>query len=91
MSTIDASEKTNLKELDGWIEQLMDCKQLAETHVKTLCEKVSSENYDLKFFFVKLTQIYFKNKERGKNALQFEKIRENLKCKCFKKISLTWI
>ena len=41
MSTIEASEKTNLKELDGWIEQLMDCKQLAETHVKTLCEKVS--------------------------------------------------
>ena len=27
------------------IEQLMDCKQLAETHVKTLCEKVRN------FFF----------------------------------------
>ena len=42
--TLDASEKQGLKELDGWIEQLMECKQLAETHVKTLCEKVSPKN-----------------------------------------------
>ena len=41
--TLDASEKAGLKELDGWIEQLMECKQLAETHVKTLCEKVSQK------------------------------------------------
>ena len=41
--TLDPSEKTALKELDGWIEQLMECKQLAETHVKTLCEKVSDK------------------------------------------------
>ena len=27
-------------ELDGWIEQLFECKQLAENSVKTLCEKV---------------------------------------------------
>ena len=39
--TLDSSEKSGLKELDGWIEQLMECRQLAETHVKTLCEKVS--------------------------------------------------
>ena len=39
--SIEASEKTGLKELDGWIEELMDCKQLAESNVKTLCEKVS--------------------------------------------------
>jgi hypothetical protein len=37
---VEVSEKSSLKELDGWIEQLMECKQLAETHVKTLCEKV---------------------------------------------------
>ena len=30
------------KELDSWIEQLNDCKQLQESQVKTLCEKVSS-------------------------------------------------
>merc|ERR1712062_523313 len=36
---VDVSEKTYLKELDGWIEQLMECKQLQENHVKTLCEK----------------------------------------------------
>ena len=39
--SVDASEKPIMKELDNWIEQLMDCKQLAETNVKTLCEKVS--------------------------------------------------
>ncbi|CAB4057536.1 PPP2C [Lepeophtheirus salmonis] len=33
------SEKLCLKELDGWIEQLMECKQLGESHVKSLCEK----------------------------------------------------
>ena len=40
---MDPSEKTQLKELDGWIEQLMECKQLPETNVKTLCEKVSAK------------------------------------------------
>ena len=28
------------KELDEWISQLRDCKQLEETQVKALCEKV---------------------------------------------------
>ncbi len=30
----------NIKELDQWIEQLNECKQLTESQVKTLCEKV---------------------------------------------------
>lgn len=34
-------EKTSMKELDQWIEQLYECKQLSETQVKTLCDKVS--------------------------------------------------
>lgn len=29
------------KELDQWIEQLNECKQLSENQVKFLCEKVS--------------------------------------------------
>ena len=33
-------EKTTSKDLDAWIEQLNDCKQLSEAMVKTLCEKV---------------------------------------------------
>jgi len=36
---MNQDEKTNLKELDGWVEQLMECKQLSENQVKTLCEK----------------------------------------------------
>ena len=30
------------KELDEWISKLEDCKQLEETQVKVLCEKVST-------------------------------------------------
>ena len=37
-----SGEKAQLTELDGWIEQLFECKQLAENNVKTLCEKVGS-------------------------------------------------
>lgn len=35
-------DKTTLKDLDQWIEQLNECKQLTETQVKTLCDMVSS-------------------------------------------------
>lgn len=34
-------EKAFTKDLDQWIEQLNECKQLSEGQVKTLCEKVS--------------------------------------------------
>lgn len=33
-------DKTTLKDLDQWIEQLNECKQLTEAQVKTLCDKV---------------------------------------------------
>lgn len=33
-------EKAFTKEIDQWIEQLNECKQLSEGQVKTLCEKV---------------------------------------------------
>ena len=33
-------DKATAKDLESWIEQLMDCKQLSETQVKTLCDKV---------------------------------------------------
>ena len=29
-----SSEKESMKELDGWVEQLMECKQLTENQVK---------------------------------------------------------
>jgi serine/threonine-protein phosphatase 2A catalytic subunit len=32
-------KKTSSKELDVWIEQLKECKQLHESHVKILCEQ----------------------------------------------------
>jgi hypothetical protein len=35
-----ASEPTSIPTLDGWIESLMNCKQLAEVDVQRLCEKV---------------------------------------------------
>jgi len=40
---IMVEDRSSCKELDQWIEQLMECKQLAENQVKTLCEKVSMD------------------------------------------------
>jgi serine/threonine-protein phosphatase 2A catalytic subunit len=34
-------EPTTIPTLDGWIESLMSCKQLAEADVQRLCDKVS--------------------------------------------------
>ena len=36
-----ASEPATIPTLDGWIESLMNCKQLAESDVSRLCDKVS--------------------------------------------------
>lgn len=38
-------DKTTLKDLDQWIEQLNECKQLTESQVKILCEKVRAMRY----------------------------------------------
>ena len=38
----EQQEKSITKDLDQWIEQLNDCKQLTENQVKTLTDKVSS-------------------------------------------------
>lgn len=35
-----ATEPASIPTLDGWIESLMACKQLAEVDVQRLCEKV---------------------------------------------------
>ena len=40
-----SGEKAQLTELDGWIEQLFECKQLAENNVKTLCEKAGFSDH----------------------------------------------
>ena len=34
------AEPASISTLDGWIESLMTCKQLAEVDVQRLCEKV---------------------------------------------------
>ena len=38
------TDKAGLKEIDQWIEQLYQCKQLTESQVKQLCEKVGTWN-----------------------------------------------
>jgi len=40
---IMVEDRSLCKELDQWIDQLMECKQLTENQVKTLCEKVSTD------------------------------------------------
>ena len=39
-------DRSAAKELDQWIEQLMECKQLTENQVKTLCEQVRIHRID---------------------------------------------
>jgi len=36
-------DRAAAKELDQWIDQLMDCKPLTEAQVKTLCDKVREQ------------------------------------------------
>ena len=38
----DMEDRVVVKELDEWISKLEVCKQLEETQVKVLCEKVST-------------------------------------------------
>lgn len=47
-------DKATLKDLDQFIEQLNECKQLTETQVKTLCDKVKCIK---KLFKIKLKKI----------------------------------
>lgn len=39
-------------EIDGWIEQLSQCKQLSEADVKRLCDKVDNHATVLFFFLL---------------------------------------
>ena len=32
---MSSEERSSMKELDGWVEQLMECKQLTENQVRT--------------------------------------------------------
>ena len=43
-------DKVFTKELDQWIEQLNECKQLSENQVKILCEKVSNLHFSFHSF-----------------------------------------
>lgn len=45
-------DKTTLKDLDQWIEQLNECKQLTESQVKILCEKVGFSSREI--FIIKI-------------------------------------
>lgn len=39
------TEPASIPTLDGWIESLMSCKQLAEIDVQRLCDKVSTAEF----------------------------------------------
>ena len=50
-----SEERAAAAELDQWIEQLNECKQLSENQVKTLCDKV---NQTTGFIAVSLFSVY---------------------------------
>jgi len=41
-------DKAFTKDLDQWVEQLNECKQLNENQVRTLCEKVSEKRGEVR-------------------------------------------
>lgn len=41
MATNEAVDRSFINDIDKWIEQLYECKQLTESQVKLLCDKVS--------------------------------------------------
>jgi hypothetical protein len=42
--------KSEIADLDKWIEQLKECQPLEECQVKTLCEKVINKFYNIIFY-----------------------------------------
>ena len=42
--------KTEISDLDKWIEQLKECQPLEECQVKILCEKVKIKLYNIIFY-----------------------------------------
>ena len=76
--SVDASEKSSMKELDGWIEELMDCKQLAESNIKILCEKVSIENLT---YFLGVSDFYFTENWRNLIKILLQVPTSALTCK----------
>lgn len=55
-------DKPGMKDLDQWIEQLNECKQLTENQVKSLCDKVN---------------LYGKSKKKNSFLNLFDGIRIN--------------
>ena len=51
-TSVAKSQPTN-KDLDEWIEQLFECKQLTESQVKVVCDKVSFMIYSCNNLAVK--------------------------------------
>jgi hypothetical protein len=45
VSSMPTLEPATVPTVDGWIESLMNCKQLAESDVQRLCEKVRPHPY----------------------------------------------
>jgi hypothetical protein len=52
LSLIYSSKPSMEHEIDGWIEQLSQCKQLSEADVKSLCDKVDNRATLLFFLFL---------------------------------------
>lgn len=57
-----ATEPASIPTLDGWIESLMTCKQLAEVDVQRLCDKVCLRD------IARLSQSYANGVRSGKGG-----------------------
>ncbi len=63
-----SNSPTDIGNLDRYIEQLMDCKPLSESEVKSLCEKVIKQDRILKYF--RLRRFFLKKPTSSLSDLQ---------------------
>lgn len=54
-----ATEPASIPTLDGWIESLMNCKQLAENDVQRLCDRVQAPDQSFSTTWRSSLTIYF--------------------------------
>lgn len=65
-------DKTTIKDLDQWIEQLNECKQLTETQVKTLCDMVNTSSHPLSVLPPILCATRLLNHDENRNQRQLK-------------------
>ncbi|KAF8357110.1 hypothetical protein PRIPAC_92105 [Pristionchus pacificus] len=69
MAAGDPIDRPFLRDVDQWMEQLYDCKQLSEQQVKMLFEQISSDSHSTASSYAPMTD---ERLDKGENAVSSE-------------------